>query len=302
MKIQYKKIETEKPWGEKAREILPQLHLIENDASDNTHFVLDLYVSSKRNAAKTYLFTVEPEATSGTILGLMNDITAALFSKTIEGIDENDADDVLRSVNIATGLLADKVEEERNAAPKFNKIEDVENFDGNNKVVFHMLDGSILYADFQQFAWGELVDHPERLYQTINNIQQLIHLLISQKTVKAVGATEELDVNTLVDNQIEMFYKMINDFGSDYSIYENSGIATEREIKIAKLFDMLTFYNEQLRVVAEIRTHNNIIQQLSKGPSEEEIKAAQEAVDKAEEEQLVQDAEPVEAEELPAEE
>ena len=291
MKIQYKKFDTEQPWGENAREIIPQFHVIEKETEEKKP-MLELYVASKGNESITYMFTVYPDSEHGTLTGLLIDISAALYAKTIEGIDNNDMGDVIRSVTIVNGILAERMEE---AKPLATKLENGngEEIDPTNKVFYRMINGTVLVSDASQINWDDNIKNLPEINQMANNIRQLIHIMLTQKEFKPnENAENAIPVEELIDQELSRFYE-INKIDIDYSMYDND-IATAREVRIARLIDIMEIYTQLILVSSIINAQNDVIRQITKGPSEEELqKMKEDATDNAEE---IKDVEVVEGE------
>lgn len=289
MKIQYKKFDTEQPWGENAREIIPQFHVIEKETEEKKP-MLELYVASKGNESITYMFTVYPDSEHGTLTGLLIDISAALYAKTIEGINNNDMGDVIRSVTIVNGILAERMEESKPLATKLENGNG-EEIDPTNKVFYRMINGTVLVSDASQINWDDNIKNLPEINQMANNVRQLIHIMLTQKEFKPnENAENTIPVEELIDQELSRFYE-INKIDIDYSMYDND-IATAREVRIARLIDIMEIYTQLILVSSIINAQNDVIRQITKGPSEEELqKMKEDAADNAEE---IKDVEVVE--------
>ena len=268
MKIQYKKFDTEQPWGENAREIIPQFHVIEQETEEKKP-MLELYIASKGNESITYMFTVYPDSEHGTLTGLLVDISAALYAKTIEGIDGADMGDVIRSVTIVNGILAERMEESKPLATKLENGNG-EEIDPTNKVFYRMINGTVLVSDATQINWENNIRNLPEINQMANNIRHLIHIMLTQKEYKPnENAENTIPVEELIDQELSRFYE-INKIDIDYSMYDND-ITTEREVKIARLIDIMEIYTQLILVSSIINAQNDVIRQITKGPSDEEL-------------------------------
>lgn len=300
MKIQYKKIVTNEI-PEKTNEITPSLHTVDNSPEE-----LVLYVSSKSDDNVAYQFSIVPDTEFGTYTDLMNDLTTALFTKTVEGINDEDEKDVRRSVNIVTGEVAAKNDNSPVVTKMKNGQDEQEEIDPRGKIFYHLINGRIMYTDINAINWEENIKHIDDIQRMADNVRGLINLLLTEKTFKKpaqkdkdgneVAPEKEITVEELVEEELRMFHAT-NKLDIDYSMYDNY-IATKREVLIAKLIDVLTIYNELILVSSVIAGQNQVIEQFTKQaqPATEEEK---EAIDEVVETETL---ETVDAEELPAEE
>lgn len=300
MKIQYKKITTNEI-PEKTNEITPSLHTVDNSPEE-----LVLYVSSKSDDNVAYQFSIVPDTEFGTYTDLMNDLTTALFTKTVEGINDEDEKDVRRSVNIVTGEVAAKNDNSPVVTKMKNGQDEQEEIDPRGKIFYHLINGRIMYTDASAINWEENIKHIDDIQRMADNVRGLINLLLTEKTFKKpaqkdedgneVAPEKEITVEELVEEELRMFHAT-NKLDIDYSMYDNY-IATKREVMIAKLIDVLTIYNELILVSSVIAGQNQVIEQFTKQAqpaTEEEKEAIEEVVE-------TETLETVEAEELPAEE
>ena len=300
MKIQYKKIATNEI-PEKTNEITPSLHTVDNSPEE-----LVLYVSSKSDDNIAYQFSIVPDTEFGTYTDLMNDLTTALFTKTVEGINGEDEKDVRRSVNIVTGEVAAKNDNSPVVTKMKNGQDEQEEIDPRGKIFYHLINGRIMYTDASAINWEENIKHIDDIQRMADNVRGLINLLLTEKTFKKpaqkdkdgneVTPEKEITVEELVEEELRMFHAT-NKLDIDYSMYDNY-IATKREVLIAKLIDVLTIYNELILVSSVIAGQNQVIEQFTKQAqpaTEEEKEAIEEVVE-------TETLETVEAEELPAEE
>lgn len=300
MKIQYKKIATNEI-PEKTNEITPSLHTVDNSPEE-----LVLYVSSKSDDNVAYQFSIVPDTEFGTYTDLMNDLTTALFTKTVEGINDEDEKDVRRSVNIVTGEVAAKNDNSPVVTKMKNGQDAQEEIDPKGKIFYHLINGRIMYTDINAINWEENIKHIDDIQRMADNVRGLINLLLTEKTFKKpaqkdedgneVAPEKEITVEELVEEELRMFHAT-NKLDIDYSMYDNY-IATKREVLIAKLIDVLTIYNELILVSSVIAGQNQVIEQFTKQAqpvTEEEKEAIEEVVE-------TETLETVEAEELPAEE
>ena len=300
MKIQYKKIATNEI-PEKTNEITPSLHTVDNSPEE-----LVLYVSSKSDDNVAYQFSIVPDTEFGTYTDVMNDLTTALFTKTVEGINGEDEKDVRRSVNIVTGEVAAKNDNSPVVTKMENGQDEQEEIDPRGKIFYHLINGRIMYTDASAINWEENIKHIDDIQRMADNVRGLINLLLTAKTHvlpsrkdengNEITPAKEIAVETLVEDELKAFHET-NKLDIDYSMYDNY-IATKREVMIAKLIDVLTIYNELILVSSVIAGQNQVIEQFTKQAqpaTEEEKEAIDEVVD-------AETLETVEAEELPAEE
>lgn len=259
MKIEYEKL-VNATVPTTARKCVEGLHVIEVSESDATMHV-DLYVASKTNAGTLYLFKIYPDAANGSVMDLLTDTIVAIRQNQIDNIAEADISDVTHSVNIVSGMLASQEVTTKSFIQKLENGTDGTPVDLTNKIVYDMLNGERWFTNISDINWDEQIKNVDTFFQLRNNTLRLIHLMLTQKTFKPDNSEEEIDVETLVENEVKHFAEF-NKLGVDYSVYDND-IATKREKNIARLIDVLTFYNELLIVTGIMKTQIEVMHQMS---------------------------------------
>lgn len=260
MKIQFNKMTAPLPDG--TNKISDNVFLKETVTEDQ-RVKLNILFPAKDSADTFYNFEMIPDQSFGSLSDIINDLMRQLYTGDLE-IPDDIKTDVMRSVTIGVGELA------ANGAPDENP---------ENKIFYHMLNGSVVVTNANQIDWDSNIKNIEEINRTADNIRHLIASLISRKEIEVktinddgTESSETRDTVEVVKNEIENFTKRTN-LNVDYSVFEKSGIATEREVLIAKLIDILEIHQQIIMVTVSIAAQRNMLEQFSKQNQNAEVPA-----------------------------
>lgn len=247
MKIQLNKIQAPLPDG--TNKLSENVFL--KETMDDGRVKLDIYVPSKTDANAYYDFAVEPDKNMGSLSDVINELMRQMYTGELELSDDMKSD-VMRSVTIGVGELAAGSDENT-----------------ENKIFYHMLNGMVVVSDIAQIDWDSNIKNIENIQRTTDNIRHLITSLMTTKEIEAKTVDENgtettvmKDVSDVVKNEIAAFSQKTG-LNVDYSMFEKSGIATEREILIAKLVDILEIHQQIIAVTMSIKAQRDIINQFT---------------------------------------
>ena len=238
MKIEFSKTSTPLPEG--TIRLTESVYLKETVLEDKS-VKLDLFFPSKANGSIVYDFTMYPEARSGSVHTLTEELMRQIY--TGEFVIEDEAKtDVMRSITIGLGEMA--------------------NQDPGNKIYYNMLNGNVIVTDADQLDWDDLIKHGGDMVKTLNTTRHLIATLLKEKEVeiREPGENGEDDVivtkavEDIAREEIRKFHEA-NKLNIDYSMFTN---ATEREILLAQLIDIIEFKQELMAATLVVNAQRSV--------------------------------------------
>ena len=248
MKIEYAKVTmAEIPEG--CREINDALRVVDNSGEDaGSNLELYFLKSAKENVV--HKFKIYPDKTSGTLSELVNEILKGIFANFIEGLPAAETPDILRSVSIASGLLAEHDMEE-------SKKE----LDPAGKIFYHLVNGQVLYTDIENVNWEENIKNLNMISDLVDRCRAFIRALMLEDTIE-IPSENEGEAPTLVPSfdyvkgEVENFF-INNGIAIDYSMFNKEGIS-DRERLLLMIIDMISIHQELILVSSLMNVENTI--------------------------------------------
>lgn len=246
MTITFKKI-NELPEG--IHKLTDNFMILETPQDDKVQ--LDLVFPAKNVEGTYYDFIVIPDERYGSLTGVMQEIMKGLYSNEIQ-LGDADVNDVMRAATIASGELAADGRD-------YQKQEE----DNSNKIFYHLINGQIMFSDATQMNWDENIKNMGNTISAADSVRQLIALLESREEVEIKSSEEETtgemkSTVELAKAEIAKFHE-IHKLDIDYKVFEEAGVATERELLVLKLIDILEVYQQLITATALVTNQQQLI-------------------------------------------
>lgn len=246
MTITFKKI-NELPEG--IHKLTDNFMILETPQDDKVQ--LDLVFPAKNVEGTYYDFIVIPDERYGSLTGIMQEIMKGLYSNEIQ-LEDADVNDIMRAATIASGELAADGRD-------YQKQEE----DNSNKIFYHLINGQIMFSDATQMNWDENIKNMGNTISAADSVRQLIALLESREEVEIKSSEEETtgemkSTIELAKAEIAKFHE-VHKLDIDYKVFEEAGIATERELLVLKLIDILEVYQQLITATALVTNQQQLI-------------------------------------------
>lgn len=238
MKTTYKKLSP--PIPEDANFICEGLYLKETHEDDQTQVSL-FVITDDFNTVHN--FECIPDEKTGSLRDVIFELMEQIHDKTIDGIpeDESEYESVLKSIM--------KVH-----------INMMSNDNSNPQIYYFLLNGKVLTSDATKINWDAEIERIDDTRKSAESIRRIIALLLSRDEIEV----HDDDNNTVTKTSaIEFAKNEIDKFLDSHKLdidYSEFNLATERELLIAKLIDILEIYNEIICATVSIAGQKRVIE------------------------------------------